>query len=121
MPNSPRDQAALDKTAQMIAELWKRSEPQVLQRLAILDAAASAAADATLTLPMREEACSLAHKLAGSLGMFGIPEGGTLALEMEHLLKSPEPDAARLMSLASRLRTVIFPADTPSTDRALPS
>lgn len=111
MSNSPKDQAALEKTAQLIADLWKRSEPQVLERLAALDATAAAAEDATLTGPMREEACSLAHKLAGSLGMFGIPEGGTLALQMEHLLKSPDPDAALLIDLAIRLRAAIFPTD----------
>lgn len=100
MPDS-----AQSKTQNMIAALWQRSQPQVLDRLALLDRAAVE----PLTTSLQQEAAATAHKLAGSLGMFGFPEGTRIARELEQLLETESPDPVQLKSLTTMLRQAIFP------------
>lgn len=89
----------------MLAALWERNLPVLRDRLAQLDAASEAAATGKLTPEMREDASSTAHKLAGSLGMFGYPRGTEFARKIEVLLNEPGPaDALSLRELASSLR-----------------
>jgi HPt (histidine-containing phosphotransfer) domain-containing protein len=100
---------AADKTAVLLAALWQKNLPVVEQRLEILDRATAAAADGSLTLEQREEAADTAHKLAGSLGMYGFPQGTNLAREIEILLDYRTPDHARLLTLTAELRRTLFP------------
>jgi HPt (histidine-containing phosphotransfer) domain-containing protein len=100
---------AADKTAALLAALWQRNQPLVSERLAILDRAADAAAVGTLDEGLRNEAVSAAHKLAGSLGMYGYDEGTRIAREMEVLLGGAAPDGARLQLLCGELRAAVFP------------
>src|ERR1700678_658872 len=97
---------AEDKTASLLAALWVRNRPIVEQRLAVLDQAAAGPAAEQL----RVEACSSAHKLAGSLGMYGYDEGTRIAREIEVTLGAANPDAARLSGLIAGLRAAIFPS-----------
>jgi HPt (histidine-containing phosphotransfer) domain-containing protein len=78
MPENPGS-----STQNLIANLWLRNRPQTLARLALLDRAAAAAAAHSLTPELRGEATSVAHKFAGSLGMFGFHDGTRLARELE--------------------------------------
>lgn len=88
-----------------LASLWKDSIPVIEQRLALLDDAIAAARSGTLTAEQNSDAAGEAHKLAGSLGMFGYTEAGSLAREIEVLFEgSPAPDGAALEALAERLR-----------------
>ena len=77
---------AADKTAALLAKLWVKIQPLVEERLAALDQAAAAAAAGTLADELRKEAAGDAHKLAGSLGMYGYDEGTRVARELEVLL-----------------------------------
>jgi HPt (histidine-containing phosphotransfer) domain-containing protein len=101
MPDSPETRAA-----QLIAQVWQRSRPQVLTRLAELENAAAAAAAGTLDEAQRAQAESTAHKLSGSLGMFGFPRGTDLARTLEAELKLSPPDAEKL---TASLRSELFP------------
>lgn len=105
MPDAPH--AATQK---LIAALWLRSQPMVFERLAILDRAAGAAAENSLAHELREQAIDTAHKLAGSLGMFGFPQGSTWASEIEVLLDGDNVDALELTVLATKLRRSLFPS-----------
>ena len=98
-----------EKTAWLLAAMWLRNRPLVEERLALLDRAAAATADGGLTEELREEASHTAHKLAGSLGMYGYEEGTRNAREIEVLLGDATPDAARLGTLAAELRSAVFP------------
>ncbi len=98
-----------DRTARLIADLWLKSQPQVRQRVAVLEAAAAAAQIAPLSNEQRAEAESIAHKLAGSLGMFGFPAGTEAARAYEVELHAPAPDPAKLTELAATLRATLFP------------
>jgi HPt (histidine-containing phosphotransfer) domain-containing protein len=101
---------AEDKTAALLATLWVKIRPLVEERLATLDKAAAAASAGTLAEDLRKEAASSAHKLAGSLGMYGYDEGTRVARELEVLLGGAKPDAARLSALIAELRAAVFPA-----------
>jgi len=73
---------AADKTAALLANLWVRVRPIVEERLVTLDRAAAAAREGPLADALRVEAASAAHKLAGSLGMYGYDEGTRVAREI---------------------------------------
>ncbi|HUA99773.1 MAG TPA: Hpt domain-containing protein [Terracidiphilus sp.] len=91
--------------------LWDRFKPEIAQRVALLESAASAAAAHALTQAQQQTAHSAAHKLAGVLGTFGLAQGTALAREIENLCAQDAPSgftgADRLLSLASQLRTVV--------------
>jgi HPt (histidine-containing phosphotransfer) domain-containing protein len=99
---------AEDKTAALLSKLWVKIQPIVEERLATLDKAA--AAEGILAEDLRKEAESSAHKLAGSLGMYGYDEGTRVARELEVLLGEVKPDTARLSALVTELRAAVFPA-----------
>ena len=99
-----------DKTASLLAAIWLRSRPLVEERMALLERAAVGAAAGALTEELRKEAGGVAHKLAGSLGMYGYDEGTRVARELEALLGGAAPDAARLSALIAELRAAVFPA-----------
>lgn len=90
----------------LLAALWQKNLPQLQTRLDLLDHAA-----ATRPLPeqLRAEAHSVAHKLAGSLGMFGYMQGTEIARELEVLLDTSQPDPTRLAQLTRDLRTAVLP------------
>jgi hypothetical protein len=101
---------AQTKTAALIATFWLRIRPLVEERLAVLEDASSAAAAGTLTDEARVHAAGCAHKLAGSLGLYGFNKGTDLARELDALMNGAAPDPARLAWLVAELRTVVFPA-----------
>jgi len=100
---------AKDKTAALLATLWVRIRPIVEERLAALDQASAAATSGSLTDEGRAAAASCAHKLAGSLGMYGYDEGTRVAREIEVLMDGVAPDPARLRILVEELRETVLP------------
>jgi chemotaxis protein histidine kinase CheA len=108
--NPDRIDARLDakfdaKINNVLAELWKKNLPTVLERLDLLDKVGAAATSGKLDEPTRIEALNIAHKLAGSLGMYGYQQGTEVASKMERILKSPTPETlVTLRSLAADLR-----------------
>jgi len=101
---------AAEKTEALLAALWVRNRPVVEERLTSIDQAIVAAANGTLTTELREEAADNAHKLAGSLGMYGYHRGTMLAREVEILLDYRTPDHPRLTTLVAELRQTLFPS-----------
>jgi HPt (histidine-containing phosphotransfer) domain-containing protein len=97
-------QSALD-------QLWARFLPEIAQRIALVAEAAQALAASALSAERQSAAHAAAHKLAGTLGTFGLAQGTALAREAEQLLSpdaTPAPAAApRLAEIAARLRTLI--------------
>lgn len=91
--------------------MWTRHRSQILERVVVLEAAASAVATKTLTISEREAAQAAAHKLAGTLGMFNLNRGTDLARELELAYSSESTLAAAsgtdLAAVAAELRTMI--------------
>ena len=83
------------------AAAWVEARPRIMDRLAVLHAAAAAGDD--LDIALRRDAEGEAHKLAGSLGMFGSPRGSELAHELEEMLQGDAPIGADFAALVSRL------------------
>ena len=100
---------AESSTLKQIAELWQRNQPLILERLAQLDDAAAAASTSQLSEELRAGAESTAHKLSGTLGMFGYHEGTLHARELETELRTEAPDPGRLTQLATALRNSLYP------------
>jgi HPt (histidine-containing phosphotransfer) domain-containing protein len=94
-----------DQIDNILAQLWQKNLPTIRERLDLLDQFASAASTGSLPDDTRLEALSIAHKLAGSLGMYGYQQGTEVASQMERILKSPTPETLlTLRSLAVDLR-----------------
>lgn len=89
---------------QILASVWQRSLPVLRKRLSTLNDAARAASDGHLSASARKEASEIAHKLAGSLGMFGYMCGTEIAQQLEILLDSDGTvPAARFEELTAQL------------------
>jgi HPt (histidine-containing phosphotransfer) domain-containing protein len=103
--------AAPEEITAIMNRMWAQYLPRILERVAALEAAGDAAIGGTQTTELRSVAIAEAHKLAGTLGTFGLPQGTELAREAETLC-APEhaSDAActlRLLQIAAELRTII--------------
>jgi diguanylate cyclase (GGDEF)-like protein len=81
IPSNPPDRPSANLTA-----VWEQFKPQIWARLTPLNQAADALASGTLTVALAQEAAAAAHKLAGSLGIFGLKSGYTLAQGIEQQL-----------------------------------
>ncbi len=98
-----------------IQAVWEKNRGEIGRRLSTLDQAAAAMLAGGLGDNLRRGAHSDAHKLAGSLGMFGLARGSELAREIEHALKgsASADDASRMAELVVALRDEID-AHTPA-------
>ena len=76
-----------------INQIWSKFKDLAFQRLADLENLAVAVADKSLSDELYKQAKSSAHKLAGSLGCFGFPEGSRIAKQIEILLSQDLEDA----------------------------
>jgi hypothetical protein len=103
----PTDEAI----ARALEEMWARHRSQILERVSVLEAAASAVTAKTLTEAQREAAQAAAHKLAGTLGMFNLDRGTDLARELDLTYSSESALATasgpHLAIQAAELRTMI--------------
>lgn len=98
------NEAAAEKIASRLAELWQTSRPTILERMAVLHAASEALAADPLDQEARDRGREAAHKLSGVLGIFGLPQGSELAALLEEQLKSPGPlDPEGLITLRARI------------------
>lgn len=95
-------QAALDA-------IWKKNLPQTRERLALLKRAAEQLSTTrTMDDDLRADALSTAHKMAGSLGMFGLHSATETARAVEHILDHeglPQPE--RLQEQVNALAAVL--------------
>jgi len=83
---SPSEQARIAAT-----EAWERFKGASMERLAVLDQAVAALQRGTLSPQLKQAAEQAAHKMAGSLGMFGFSRGSHLGRELEACFQQP-PD-----------------------------
>jgi len=97
--------------AAALERLWVQFLPQMHERVDVLATAAGSVAAGTLSQEKQQEAQSAAHKLAGSLGTFGLTRGTELAHELELAYARPdcpEPGLAEwLAGVAAQLRTIV--------------
>ena len=85
-----------------ITQIWSQFRDSAFERLAVLEIVAVSASQ--LTDELQESARSSAHKLAGSLGSFGFPEGSKIAKQIEILLSHNPIEQTQLQQI-NRLTT----------------
>lgn len=98
-----------DEVCARLRSIWQRNLPALRTQLDLLTAAAAQA----LPGETRAEAESIAHKLAGSLGMFGYAEGTALARQIETALGTSSPDSRNLPQLVQDLRASLSASPEP--------
>ncbi len=112
MGNPDQSASQADAAISMALDtLWTRHRSQILERVVVLEAAASAVTANKLSASDCAAAQAAAHKLAGTLGMFNLMRGTVVARELEQIYSrgSAPPGAAgqQLASMATELRTMI--------------
>ena len=92
-----------------LARLWTKFLPEITQRVAVLEAAVQAMRAGALLDELREDAHQAAHKLAGTLGTFGLHHGTELARQAELVLEGDAPLAgsSELNGWIAELRSLI--------------
>ena len=92
-----------------IAALWDEARPRALARVDAVEDAVAALMGGALDDETRDGARREAHKLAGSLGTFGVPEGSTIARELERRFEGApqQADAPALAEQVIALRRAI--------------
>ncbi len=118
-PTSSTQLAALnrsdiDQQAQYLAflnETWIATRPTSLSQLTTIAKAATILQAGLLDNQLRSQSHQIAHKLAGTLGTFGLTEGMHLARQLEHLfgpdrLLQPQ-QAAEIKALVNALEQAI--------------
>jgi HPt (histidine-containing phosphotransfer) domain-containing protein len=94
----------------LLADLWQRHLPSLRERLDLLSRAAAAISSDSLDETTRADAQAIAHKLAGNLGMFGHQQAGTIAGQIEYVLKDLPPEALpQLVPLVDQLLQALAP------------
>jgi len=90
-PTSTSDAPPPANTLQLLLQqLWVTSQATIAQRLETLQNAQIHMEQNSLDARIRKQAADAAHKLAGILGTFGLPQGSTLALQVEAAMENNE-------------------------------
>jgi DNA-binding response OmpR family regulator len=104
-----------------INRVLKRFRNTFAEQVTTLEQVTIALSAGSLSDDLRQSAKQYAHKLAGSLGTFGYPEGSKVARQIEHLLMDEvtlgQGETLRLTQLVSTLRQELNkPPVVPSTE-----
>jgi len=86
VPSTPQTQALSSA-----ARVWTQFHDVIFDRMATIETAVAALRQGQLADEVRKKAVMEAHRLAGSLGMFGLAEGTRLAREIEDALGDGAP------------------------------
>src|SRR5689334_23113087 len=83
----------------VLAAAWPAAVDEILARVATIEDAVAALLGGALSDDERDGARRAAHRLAGTLGTFGIATGSVIARELETALETaPEPAHAPLLA-----------------------
>jgi len=99
-----------------LAMLWDRHRPNIMDRISLLELKTADVLRDVIDEEGIVEGSDAAHKLAGSLGMYGYQQGTEIASKMERILKSPTPETlVTLRALAVDLRKSLATGLSPKT------
>ena len=131
------------KVLTVVAEIRAKLRANFIEKVAIFDRAIAQIQTRTLEEELRREAQAQAHKLVGSLGTLGLPQGSEVARKLEHLFKPenvlkpgsvqkieeflhllkqifdrpPEPESEVVAQLSQQRRILIVDDDILQSDR----
>ena len=106
MRQTPRVSDSLDDD--WLLETWKRKRPSLLARVAVvLEVTSASAPDDAGTQAAR----NASHELAGTVGMFAVPQAGALSIELDDQVSTGSLDHPegrdQVRQLADRLRQAL--------------
>ncbi|MBD2072712.1 response regulator [Phormidium sp. FACHB-592] len=114
-----REAAVNQRAATTTARVWEKYRDNILAQVTVLETAARALTAGQLTPSQQQHAQQEAHKLAGSLGIFGFMAGSHLARELESLLQlEARLEAAQVQhvsQLVASLQQVLAQAQATAT------
>jgi HPt (histidine-containing phosphotransfer) domain-containing protein len=93
---------------ELLQALWVKNYPILVERLKTIRAAKDKLDAGSLDNQARKDGEEAAHKLAGILGTFGLPQGSVLASKIEALLAG---DASTCAKRATELRSWVLELD----------
>lgn len=131
------------KVLTVVAEMRAQLRANFIEKVAVFDRAIAQIQTRTLEEELRREAQDQAHKLVGSLGTLGLPQGSEVARKLEHLFKPenvlkpgsvqkieefldllkqifdrpPEPESEVVAQLSQQRRILIVDDDILQSDR----
>jgi DNA-binding response OmpR family regulator len=121
--DSQKDPAPKDMTA--VNRVLEQFRHSFAEQVRVLEQAKTALSEGNFNKELQLEAEREAHKLAGSMGTFGYPEGSKLAREAEHLLMGAHPlkqdDICRFSQLVMALQQELAKPPTASTPQPVPA
>ena len=107
--HSPELLPQQDKHLAALTKVWEKYQPKSEQHLTVLQEALEAWKAGNLSFAQREEAQSNAHKLAGTVGIFGFTQASQLANQLELLLQKNISEETRellqFQNILNNLRT----------------
>ncbi|MCT7985869.1 response regulator [Laspinema sp. A4] len=119
--SDPQTTAKQDPTiVAAIGKVWERFKDRIADRVTAIEQASQALQYGELPPELHAQAKQEAHKLAGSLGTFGLTQGSVIAREVEQLLQSPTLNSTQsgdLTKLVQALRSQIDQAPIESDRR----
>ena len=101
--DSPQIQASISspqKKSTSVTQIWSRFKDLAFKRLSDLENYAVTSVESRSTLAIYDRAKNSAHKLAGSLGCFGFPQGSKIAKQIEQLLNSHSPTLEEIAQIS---------------------
>lgn len=87
LPAKTKNTKIVQQTQSALSAVWEKVKGESSDRLTIIQQASKALRDGKLKDQQRQQALMAAHKLAGSLGVFGFAEASRLAKEIEQMLQ----------------------------------
>jgi DNA-binding response OmpR family regulator/HPt (histidine-containing phosphotransfer) domain-containing protein len=110
-PSPNRDPQQNLQYLEFLSETWIAAQPQCLAQVEGLAQAVQALQTDLFTSQQRSEAHHIAHKLVGTLGLFGLTDGESIARRLDALLNVEQPlfleSASILENLVTTLRQTI--------------
>ncbi|HET7204961.1 MAG TPA: Hpt domain-containing protein [Terriglobales bacterium] len=104
-----------DEVRAALEKVWLNSRLEAMGRVATLQRFAESLGSGTPDQMSWQNALSAAHRLSGSLGMFGFNEASSCAAEIEGLLgDGPAPDVATTVRLVEHLQMLLEGAQASS-------
>ena len=92
-----------EEVAKKLDELWRRFLPTILSRVATIQLAIEGLEAGHLDGELKANAAQEAHRLAGSLGTFGLAHSSGMSSKIERLLSKPDS----IQSMAAELTRLL--------------
>lgn len=110
-----------------VSKLWEKFKGTFTAQVEVIEQATQALSEGRLTVELQQKAKQEAHRLGGSLGIFGFAEGSKLAKRLEQLLEPEatigQEQALQILELLRLLQQELSkpPSSMPTSEPALAS